>query len=84
MDIVTVEAKPKGLEMDIDRERFGLALKTWRLRHDLTQRQLAARWGISRYTVMRAEKGKDITWPMAYRMFAKLSVELENDGRAAR
>lgn len=73
--------RPNGLSMEIDKQEFALALKTWRLRHDLTQKEVGKRWGCSRFTVMRAESGKDITWEMAYRLFAKLSQELQKEAR---
>lgn len=76
-----VTIKPNGLSMEIDKQEFALALKTWRLRQDLTQRQVAEKWGCSRFTIMRAESGKDITWEMAYRLFAKLSQELQKEVR---
>ena len=68
-----------GLTMDIDKEAFAVALKTWRLRHGLTQAQAGEKWGLSRYTIMRAESGKNITWETAYRMFARLSEELRKE-----
>ena len=70
-----------GLTMDIDKEAFAVALKTWRLRHGLTQAQAGEKWGLSRYTIMRAESGKNITWETAYRMFARLSEELRKEGQ---
>jgi len=54
--------------------------KTWRLRHGYTQKQVAQKWGCSRYTIMRAEGGRDVTWEMAYRLFARLSDELRKEG----
>ena len=80
---INVEMKPQGLTMDVDKNEFALALKTWRLRQGLTQRQVGERFGCSRYTVMRAENAKEVTWEMAYRLFAKLANELrkeEKDG----
>lgn len=65
--------------MDVDREQFAMALKTWRIRSGYTQRQVASRWGISRYTVMRIEAAETISWEMAYRVFARLSYELQNE-----
>lgn len=79
MEQIKVEMKQQGLSMDVDKTQFALALKTWRLRAGLTQREVGNRWGTSRYTIMRAEKGKDITWEMAYRLFAKLSEELRKE-----
>lgn len=69
-------AKVDGLKVDIDRQEFALALKTWRLRQALTQREVAARWGMSRHTILRAENAHEITWTMAYRLFNKLNAEL--------
>lgn len=79
MKKIEVKMEPKGLEMDIDKQSFGLALKTWRLRAGLTQAQVGERWNCSRYTIMRAEAAKNITWEMAYKMFAKLSEELRKE-----
>lgn len=79
MEQIKVEMKQKGLDMEIDKQAFALAMKTYRLRNGLTQRQMGERWGCSRYTIMRAEKGKDITWEMAYRMFARLSKDLKEE-----
>lgn len=77
MKQIKVDAKPKGLEMEIDRQQFALALKTWRLRAGYTQRELAQRWNTSRYTILRAERAHSIGWMSAYRLFAKLAKELE-------
>lgn len=79
MEQITVEMKQQGLSMEVDREQFAMALKTWRIRQGYTQQQLAEQWGCSRYTIMRAEAGKDITWMMAYRLFARLSEELRKE-----
>lgn len=76
MEKIEVTMKQEGLQIDIDKQSFALALKTWRLRQGLTQKEVADRWGISRFTVLRAEGAKNITWMMAYRLFAKLSEEL--------
>ena len=80
MKKIEVKMEPRGLEMDVDKEQFALALKTWRLRQGLTQSQVGVMWGCSRYTIMRAESAKNITWEMAYKMFAKLAVELKKEG----
>lgn len=79
MERINVEMKPQGLTMDVDKNEFALALKTWRLRQGFTQRQVGERFGCSRYTVMRAENAKDVTWEMAYRLFAKLAAELRKE-----
>lgn len=79
MKQIKVEMKPVGIAMDVDKEQFALALKTWRLRQGLTQRAVGEKWGCSRYTILRAESGRNITWEMAYRLFAKLSDELRKE-----
>lgn len=76
---IVVKMKQKGLTMDIDKEAFAMALKTWRLRQGLTQEEVGKRWGCSRYTILRAERCKNITWEVAYRMFARLSEELRKE-----
>lgn len=79
MKPIKVTMKAKGLSMECDRQEFALALKTWRLRAALTQSAVARRWGVSRFTIMRAEAGRTITWEMAYRLFNQLSHELEHE-----
>lgn len=79
MEKIEVKMKPNGLEMDVDKNEFALALKTWRLRAGLTQVQAGERFGCSRYTIMRAENAKNVTWEMAYRLFAKLAQELRKE-----
>lgn len=79
MEESKVTMKPNGLEMDINKQEFALALKTWRLRQGLTQKRVGEMWGCSRWTIMKAESGKNITWEMAYKMFAKLSSELRKE-----
>lgn len=80
MEQIKVEMKPNGLTMDVDKNEFALALKTWRLRNGLTQQQVGNKFGCSRYTIMRAENAKQVTWEMAYRLFAKLAAELRKEG----
>lgn len=76
---ISVTMESKGISMETDKREFALALKTWRLRQGLTQRQVADRFGVSRYTIMRSERAGNITWMMAYRLFAKLSDELKKE-----
>ena len=73
--------RPNGLTMEADKNEFALALKTWRLRNGLTQAEVGKRWGCSRFTIMRAENARQVTWEMAYRLFAKLSDELRKEGQ---
>lgn len=79
MKKIEVRMEPNGLEMDVNRQEFALALKTWRLRRGLTQKQVGDAWGVSRWTIMRAESARDVTWETAYRLFARLSQELRKE-----
>lgn len=79
MDTVKLEMKPNGISLETDKNEFALTLKTWRLRQGMTQSSLAQQWGCSRYTIMRAEAAKDITWEMAYKLFVRLSDELRKE-----
>lgn len=79
MKQIKVEMKQEGLSMEVDRTKFAMALKTWRIRNNKTQRELAQLWGVSRFTIMRAEAAKPLTWEMAYRLFARLSEELKEE-----
>lgn len=81
MKQVKVEMKRQGLEMEINQQDFAMALKTWRLRQGLTQSEVGKRWGCSRFTIIRAERAKNVTWEMAYKLFAKLAGELEKEVR---
>lgn len=76
---ITAHMKRKGIEMESDREEVALALKTWRLRKALTQKQVGQMFGVSRWTIMKVENAQAVTWEMAYRIFAKLSAELQRE-----
>lgn len=79
MKQLKVEFKPQGLTMETDREQFALALKTWRLRQNMTQKEVADKWKCSRFTIMRCEKAKPISWTQAYKIFAHLAQELKEE-----
>lgn len=81
MEQIKVEMKRQGISMETDVEQFALALKTWRLRMGYTQRQVASRWNVSRFTIMKAEAGRKLNWEMVYRLFARLSHELETESK---
>ena len=72
-------ARRNGLSVEVDRQDFALSLKTWRLRQNLTQTQLAHRWGTNRFLIIKAENAKSISWEHAYWLFSKLAHELENE-----
>lgn len=79
MESIKVEMKVRGIGMDVDRNDFALALKTWRIRKGLTQTEAGQLLGTSRYTIIRIEKAKEISWPMAYRVFARFADELRKE-----
>lgn len=81
MKTIKAEMKRVGLSMETDREEFALALKTWRLRAGKKQQEVADEWGVSRYTIIRLERATAVSWPMAYRVFARLSAELAKEER---
>lgn len=59
-----------------DMESFALSLKLWRVRHGLTQKEMAARAGVSRHTVMRAEAAKEsVNWQSIYKLFCLIANE---------
>lgn len=71
--------KERIQEVGQSREEVGLELVKFRIRQGLTQAQLAERWGMSRYTIIRAEKGKPVSWKFTYNIAAKLSQELRRE-----
>lgn len=79
MKKIVAEMKPQGVSMEVDRQQFALALKTWRLRANKTQKEVAMEWGTSRFTIMKAEKAAGISWEQAYKLFAHLSEELRKE-----
>lgn len=80
MEVIEAKMERQGLTMETDREEFAMALKTWRLRTGKSQDEVAKDWGCSRYTILRAERAKTISWMMAYRLFAHLAKELRKEG----
>lgn len=77
MEALKIEMKPVGLSLETDATHFALALKTWRLRNDMSQREAASRCNVSRYTIMKAEAAKQISWEMMYKIFCKMSEDLK-------
>ena len=80
MEEITITMKQSDDKMITDEKEFAMALKTWRLRQGLTQQQVGERWGLSRYTIIRAEKCKGLTWESIYKLFNRLAEELRKEG----
>lgn len=72
-----------GVTMQAQREEMAVAIKTYRIRQGLTQQELGERWGVSRYTIMRAETAKDIGWVTAYKVFNQLVDEQHKEALEA-
>lgn len=72
----------EGPTYQVNKDEMALAVKTYRLRNGLTQRALGDKWHISRYTIMAVEAGKNISWMMAYKIFAALAADLRQEGGA--
>lgn len=81
MKKIEVKMERNDLTMEADVKDFAMALKTWRLRQGLTQKEVGDRFGLSRWTIIKLEAGQHVTWETAYRAFAKLSAALEKEGK---
>lgn len=79
MEEITITMKQSDDKMITDEKQFAMALRTWRLRKGLTQQQVGERWGVSRYTIIRAEKCKNLTWESIYKIFNRLADELRKE-----
>lgn len=66
-----------GLKMDIDRNSFALALRTWRTRAGLSQTEAGKIMGVSRWAILKLEKAQPTSWETAYKVFAILMDKLK-------
>lgn len=66
-------------EVGHSRQEIGLEVAKFRIRNGLTQAQLAERWGMSRYSIIRAEKGKAVSWKFTYAIASRLTQELRKE-----
>lgn len=60
----------QGFQACTTAEDFAREMKLYRLRSGLSQRDLARVTKVSRYTIMRIEKAKDVTWETMYKVFS--------------
>lgn len=81
MEKIKVTMKRQGVKMTSNREDVALAVKTYRLRSGETQAALGKRWGLSRWSIMKIEAAKPVSWELAYTAFARLSEDLEREKR---
>lgn len=79
-EALNLTMRVQGMALEIsNQQEFALALKTWRLRNALTQADAGRLFGCSRYTIIRAEAGKKLSWETTYKLFAHLVTQLEKE-----
>lgn len=83
MEDLRVTMKQNGLKVESNKEDVAIAVKTFRLRKGWTQEQLARHWGCSRYTIIRIEKAKQLSWEMAYKTVVRLWEDLRKEKSSA-
>lgn len=67
---LTIRLERQGTDLVTNREDFAIAVKTWRVRHGMTQRELAKASGLSRFTIMRVERAsRETSWITVYKLF---------------
>lgn len=84
MEHIKATMTQRGLVLDTNAEQLAMSLKTYRLRHGMTQQQLAEKWGCSRYTIMRLETMKRVTWEMTYKIFNLLLIAIRAEEEPAK
>lgn len=77
MEKIDIEFKPVGLSLETDVEHFALALKMWRIRRGISQREAAEICNVSRHSILRAEAGNPSSWKVLYRIFSVMSDDLK-------
>lgn len=65
--------------LEIDRKALAQELITWRLRAGLTQSEAAAKFGLSRYSILRCETQRYIGLAIAYRLSAQLAKAIREE-----
>jgi transcriptional regulator with XRE-family HTH domain len=65
--------------METDAQELAVSLKTYRLRQGLSLPKLGDLWGVSRYSLMRIEAGKHVSWMMMYKVANQLIKAIQND-----
>lgn len=75
-----VEVKRKGTRLEIDREQLAIELQMYRYRVQKTQQELAQEWNVSRYSIMRIEKGEHVSIGMLFSVYANLTEALRKEG----
>lgn len=68
--------------IEINKKELARELLTWRLRTGRTQEQAAKEFGLSRYSIMRAESEKYISISTAYRISVNLNRAIREENEA--
>lgn len=79
MEQITPTVKREGLTMQTDAQELALSLKTYRLRNGLTLPELGKRWDCSRYTLMRIEAAKHVSWTTMYKVASQLIRAIQDE-----
>lgn len=72
--------RTRGTRIYADFEKLAVMVLKYRIRQGLSQRELGERWGVSRWTIIRIERGRKVTPMTAYKCFNKLAQALEREG----
>lgn len=82
--VAAPQLRRRGLTLETDQEELAMSLKTYRLRTGKTQEELAKEWGLSRFTIIRCERCKPVSWQTMYRVFNSLLKALEIEAKQDR
>lgn len=79
MEQITPTIERRGLTMETDAQELAVSLKTYRLRQGLTLPELGKMWGCSRYTLMRIEAAKHVSWTTMYKVASQLIRAIQDE-----
>lgn len=79
MEQITPTIQRRGLTMETDAQELAVSLKTYRVRNGYTLPQLGKMWGTSRYTLMRIEAAKHVSWTTMYKVANQLIQAIQNE-----
>ena len=79
MELIKPTIERRGLTMETDAQELAVSLKTYRLRQGLSLPKLGELWGVSRYSLMRIEAGKHVSWMMMYKVANQLIKSIQNE-----
>lgn len=68
----------KNVISENDMREMADALKKYRAITNITQEECAKQFNTSRYTIMKLESCKRTSWQQAYKVYAKLLLEMQH------